>query len=823
VYGRFIVPGDELANADVFLAYRPAHAWLTEGLRQGRLPLWNPYLLGGFPLAFSEYGWFSPANWAPLVLFGPHAGYYVCVALYVAAAGLAAYALARAWGISPAAALLAGLVYGQSLVVVGGAPLLNQGAAYWALPALLGCVHWCFAGRRWAAPLLALLCGLTLLGSHPQLSLLVLLPPAVYAALRAGQERRWEALVVLGIAGALGAALSTVRFLPTLSLVAASERSGGLNVDASALGSVSPISLLAGFLLPSLAVPRVVSAQWTAYLGALPLALAAIEAGASWRRRWTALLVVLAGTGLVLALGSYTPVYAFLLRTPLFGYFREPSRFLLWTVLSIALLAAAGLERALAAPRRRRALLTFAVLVTALCSAAYGALQLLEPRLTAIGRGRAMASIPAANVRDYPPDHYIYVFDAAWRQTLRSFDPLAPGTFIPLVSLLAAGWWLWWMRSDRPQRSAVQTGLAIAVVTLPLLAYGQVRLPAIPAAIVREPPAAVPLPAAALADDPPAGGPANTASRPRVLSWLPLAVDYEVRLRNDATGGDADVTSYRLLRDQVAPNFGTPLHVPQVDGYENLMTREQALLAGALGSERATGAGPLALSPLRLRERQQRIGERWNLFIAAGGGLLLSDESRLPVTWPAAVRYEPRVVQGTSGTSLTTFTVAHPFPRAFVTPSWTTVSRPEEAAQVLISSTATTPGLPPVVVVDPAAQGAQGRQTATPPRDGSFDARIVAYGERRVEIATDADADALLVLLDAMAPGWTASVTGAPAPILTANVAFRAVRVPAGRHTVTFSYTPPYWRLGIGVTLAALSVSSCWLGLALMAGRAPQR
>jgi uncharacterized membrane protein YfhO len=99
----------------------------------------------------------------------------------------------------------------------------------------------------------------------------------------------------------------------------------------------------------------------------------------------------------------------------------------------------------------------------------------------------------------------------------------------------------------------------------------------------------------------------------------------------------------------------------------------------------------------------------------------------------------------------------------------------------------------------------------------------VAYGERRVEIATDADADALLVLLDAMAPGWTASVTGAPAPILTANVAFRAVRVPAGRHTVTFSYTPPHWHLGIGVTLAALGVSSCWLGLALMAGRVPQR
>src|SRR5919198_4946015 len=87
VYGRFILIGDELANADVFLAYRPAHAWLAEGLRRGEIRLWNPYILGGFPLAFSEYGWFSPLTWLPLALFGGHAGFYVAVALNVALAG----------------------------------------------------------------------------------------------------------------------------------------------------------------------------------------------------------------------------------------------------------------------------------------------------------------------------------------------------------------------------------------------------------------------------------------------------------------------------------------------------------------------------------------------------------------------------------------------------------------------------------------------------------------------------------------------------------------------------------------------------------------
>ena len=75
-FARFVL-GDELANADVFLAYRPVHALLADGLRRGEVPLWTSAFSGGFPLAFSEYGWFSPLVWLPLLALGAHAGYYV--------------------------------------------------------------------------------------------------------------------------------------------------------------------------------------------------------------------------------------------------------------------------------------------------------------------------------------------------------------------------------------------------------------------------------------------------------------------------------------------------------------------------------------------------------------------------------------------------------------------------------------------------------------------------------------------------------------------------------------------------------------------------
>ena len=84
-FGRFVL-GDELANADVFLAYRPVHALLADGLRRGEVPLWTSAFSGGFPLAFSEYGWFSPLVWLPLLALGAHAGYYVAVAFHVALA-----------------------------------------------------------------------------------------------------------------------------------------------------------------------------------------------------------------------------------------------------------------------------------------------------------------------------------------------------------------------------------------------------------------------------------------------------------------------------------------------------------------------------------------------------------------------------------------------------------------------------------------------------------------------------------------------------------------------------------------------------------------
>jgi hypothetical protein len=69
-------------------------------------------------------------------------------------------------------------------------------------------------------------------------------------------------------------------------------------------------------------------------------------------------------------------------------------------------------------------------------------------------------------------------------------------------------------------------------------------------------------------------------------------------------------------------------------------------------------------------------------------------------------------------------------------------------------------------------------------------ARIASWRADRVEIETDSDLGGMLALHDTYYPGWIAEIDGARVPILRADVLFRGVEVPAGRHTIVFRFAP---------------------------------
>lgn len=93
---------------------------------------------------------------------------------------------------------------------------------------------------------------------------------------------------------------------------------------------------------------------------------------------------------------------------------------------------------------------------------------------------------------------------------------------------------------------------------------------------------------------------------------------------------------------------------------------------------------------------------------------------------------------------------------------------------------------------------------------------VVKYANENVEYKTTASAERILFISDTWYPDWTAMVDGKEVPIHKANYAFRAIKVPAGTHTVKFTYDDPRYDTGKSLSLTAniLALLGIALGIA---------
>jgi hypothetical protein len=100
-----------------------------------------------------------------------------------------------------------------------------------------------------------------------------------------------------------------------------------------------------------------------------------------------------------------------------------------------------------------------------------------------------------------------------------------------------------------------------------------------------------------------------------------------------------------------------------------------------------------------------------------------------------------------------------------------------------------------------------GNGTVSPP---AFlgDARYLLRLANHLRIETEASHPAVLVVVEAFDPDWRVTVDGDPATLERANVLFRGVAVPAGRHLVELRYfpRPVAWGLAMGAVGLLLAV-----------------
>ncbi len=103
---------------------------------------------------------------------------------------------------------------------------------------------------------------------------------------------------------------------------------------------------------------------------------------------------------------------------------------------------------------------------------------------------------------------------------------------------------------------------------------------------------------------------------------------------------------------------------------------------------------------------------------------------------------------------------------------------------------------PPTIIET--GQPASAFQVASSPSDkGQEQCRIIERNSQTVSLAVRCTNPGFLILTDTFYPGWNAYIDGKASRIYPANLAFRAIHMDEGTHTVVFKYEPESFRLGV--------------------------
>jgi hypothetical protein len=426
--------GRALYWGDILFYFEPMAAFAKAHLEQGRLPLWNPYVLCGQPfLGNPQMGIFYPTTlldaicpvWLALSLN---------TLLHVFLCGAFCFLYLRRWTVHKTSALAGALVYMGSSCLIGRLqfPPMIQTAAY--LPLLLYWLDLSIDRPRPEYRLgITLTVALTLLAAHTQMAYMTLLCGIAYATMRlwskSGRDGERPGLRSLGrqawgltCFGGLGLCLTAIQILPALQLMKASTREALTPALANRF-VLQPQQLLT-LVDPHFFGHPASGDYWgggnawepAIFVGWLPLILIGYAIVRCSRERLVRFWSILALLGFWLALGTPGGLYwlAFY-AVPGVSSFHDPARFLFYATFAFAVLSAVGLD----ALRERttwcsRRVCRFALVGIAIPLIWYG--QEWNPTTTvaAIRDGdhsESVAFAEAKTERLYLPEHGLY-----WRR-----------------------------------------------------------------------------------------------------------------------------------------------------------------------------------------------------------------------------------------------------------------------------------------------------------------------------------------------------------------------------------------------------------------------
>lgn len=340
--------------------FYPMRFNLAMSFQSGELPLWNRHVAMGFPLAanFQSGAFYPPHLLFLLFSFFDAIRFLFLFHYFVAATG--SYFLCRQWQYPPYLALIGSILFTFGGMIVSLSNLMDHfQSAVW-LPWVLFFWERSVRSRSWRNFLLLifLLANQFLAGSPEiygmSLGLLLL------DGLRIKAEEKsitYPKLILLFLAAnGLVAGLAMVQILPTVELFLRSSRSETIPYAHATHLSLSPLNLVNLFFLDKevnleallglrLFFSREIPLIVVLYLGAIVLPGISLWLFLSSLKEKTVLLGLVT-VSVILAMGGYTPFYAFLFKHLTFlGLIRFPEKFLFISSALILYMALTGLSR----------------------------------------------------------------------------------------------------------------------------------------------------------------------------------------------------------------------------------------------------------------------------------------------------------------------------------------------------------------------------------------------------------------------------------------------------------------------------------------------
>ncbi len=732
-----------------------------DAVRNGHLPLWNPFILGGQPhFANSIWGILTPFK-LPLLLFGIERGYTLGLVFQFWLAGALMFMFLRETGRTRSAAFL--------------------GGATWCLCSNFVMFHWLFLNvflwmplvllcwergigrpgcdpangsprKRGQQPRWFLACAaalaLAFLGGSIQFAAVAGLWWALYALAGTLPDCRNAARLRLGWMAAvalLAALLAAVQLIPFLEFLPR-ETQRLQYLDPGAFGwkhsLLGPLAMVTTFVFPGLAgspqsfdvlkVFRASQIDFNGYLGATGWMIALVGAF-HWKNPRRRALLILAGVAVILVF--FTPLQRFLYH-----------RFLLLTVFAGAALAAAGLDLLRNCPPEARRQISRLFALGGILAVSLAASLIVGS--TYVNSHRAQLTDPLTQRIESAAGDNAFRDQPDWlrRRVPRFLDHYRitnPVFLFPILSLFSAAAAAHaWQRGRLTDRHFRGTLLALCVIELSTSLRD--RVPRIDT--TQHPFYPVPAVYGPILQDPEVF---------RIHRWIP---DNSLLLRDNIPWAYqlSTVTGY----DSLAPNGLRNLPLSETNGFSRVLD--------------------LLNVKYVLTSITQRLPEpRFSRVIADPTLQVWQNRDWLP-----------RIQVVTNGILLP----AHADPITQITASTFDPHR-----DVYLNS------VPPRV--------ADLKPEAAAPTASS---RVIRHAPGRITAEVSSPVAGYAVFTETYYPGWKATLDGRDRPILRANGVMQAVAIPAGRHHLEFRFAPESFRFGAGLSAITL-VFIAWLARKLPA------